>query len=109
MKTLADLLQEDNAIEGDVYGIGDIRWTYSRSVRGVIVLETDNFGEMIHPSTMRYLPAEGWKRVSSKPTRVEFEGFALFDMMSGKWKIEVDEFGYLEGKRIRVIIEEIQE
>lgn len=103
MRTLADLLKEDNALEGDVYEACGNSW------------KVDRFGHLHHWSNGAYLdvilkilPADGWKRVTpKKPLRVEFET-TVGDFFCG---VGMNMFGVkdtLIGRRVKVIVEETE-
>jgi hypothetical protein len=105
-KTLADLLREDGAVEGDVYEACGQQYLLHDS-------DLDGDHTIFTRSDMPFLPAEGWKRVSpKKPLRVEFEtvvdAWASSDQRSG-WSIDNDELRHFEGKRVQVTVEEAGE
>jgi hypothetical protein len=106
-KTLADLLREDGAAEGDIYEACGNQWRVS-AYNGW--LERDIDGDLVQFSDYKYsmLPADGWKRVSpKKPLRVEFEQ-TVVELPSYQPAIYSDALADLVGKRVRVTVEALE-
>jgi hypothetical protein len=106
-KTLADLLREDDAKDGDVYEACGKQW---RLEDGTLV--TGNWDYYFARHHRNHMPAEGWKRVSPRmPLRVEFAATVYSDTWNGGYYLVVPgvQGEPLAGKRVRVIVESIND
>jgi hypothetical protein len=112
-KTLADLLQEDGAQEGDVYEACDETWTLTHASN----LWNEIQGCTLDRLAIALVPADGWRRVRpKKPLRVEFETKVTDRYVIGS----DDELSFQDyipcpyrmispfvGKRVKVTVEEM--
>jgi len=105
MKTLADLLQDDGAVAGDVYEACGQEWRVS--LGGFLYRNTE---EVLNEYTLGLMPVAGWTRVRpKKPLVVEFTGNVreLGDWNSAS--ITNPALLTVAGKRVKVTVEEIVE
>jgi hypothetical protein len=114
-KTLADLLREDGAVEGDVYEACGQKWVLDSTGELITV-----YGKvmMLSNGHRHNIPADGWKRVSPRePLRVEFEAtFSQIDPVP-KPSLHIGLYTSAErnalrpfwGKRVKVTVEEVEE
>lgn len=111
-KTLADLLREDGAKEGDVYEACGQEWQLDAS--GELI--TTHGKVMTMSNGYRHnIPADGWKRVNPRmPLRVEFENEVEYPYECGEHDTTIGAIAApvlapFYGKHVKVTVEEVKE
>lgn len=67
MKTLAQMLIDDGATDGDIYLHDDDRWIVTTGFwGGLILVSEEDGGGTLQPSTQQRLSSDGWVRVATK-------------------------------------------
>lgn len=106
-KTLADLLREDGAQEGDVYEACGLEWELNDAL--TLVAGKRRAPDSISIHRQSTIPADGWRRVSPrKPLRVEFKQ-TVVELPGYQPAIYSDVLEDLVGKRVRVTVEALGE